>query len=71
MNNFMYYTQGKKHIVEMDGWRYAVYASSPYHLYEHNANGWTRIKAPQRWHKGKMIGNIFQLLKATLNLPQE
>jgi hypothetical protein len=64
MNNYLYYTQGQKHIIEMDGWMYAAYASSPYHLYEYNAKGWTRIKHPQRSHKEKIIGGIFELLKA-------
>ena len=60
------YTQGKKHIVEVDGWMYAIYASSPYHLWEYNANGWTRLKAPQLWHRETFIGHIFKLLKAKI-----
>lgn len=66
MKNYLYYTQGQKHIIEMDGWMYAAYASSPHHLYEYNANGWTRIKHPQRSHKGGMIGFIFGQLKAKI-----
>ena len=58
MTNYLYYTQGKKHIIEVDGWMYAIYKSSPYHLYEYNARGWVRINAP-RSQRLVMIGRIF------------
>jgi len=39
---------GKKIIIQFDGYAYAIYHSSPYHLYAENGSGsaWRRVRAP-------------------------
>ena len=73
MKRFRFFNEGKKQIIEMDGYQYAVYASSPYHLYTHEGGQWRRIKAPAKsykcaWFGNSIIGNIFAMLQYCITL---
>lgn len=68
MTNYSIYHQGKKIVIDIDGFQYAVYASDIYHMYSFDGGQWRRIKAPALNHKcsifgNTIIGDIFQTLQ--------
>ncbi len=72
MKSYKIKKQGAKYVLQADGFRYAVYPSSPYHLYGEVCNGWRRINAPATFHKlwNTNIGKIFLAIQSYIKDPR-
>ncbi len=63
-------TEGKKLVLEIDGYKYAVYPSSPYNLYKHEGGKWRRMSG--LWvhrcplYGNTIIGDIYEALQNRL-----